>query len=274
MAKFLTQFFMLIALVFGAWLLQGLFVKPSLERDWSMDQAQMPRVSFVDKDQVRIKNVRNALYRSADDFDMRTYDRTYDLNALSSAWFVVEPFGSFGAAHTLMSFGFSNGDYLAISAEIRKEKGESFSPLKGVFRQYEMMYVIADESDVIRLRTNFRKDVMRLYPIKASKQKIRAVLVDALKRAEKLAKVPEFYNTLSNNCTTSIARHVRRFSDQAVPWWDYRYLLPETVDAISYDLRLIDTNLSLEAARSHFMITSRAQKITDLDKFSKHIRDF
>ena len=262
------------ALVMIAWLVQGIFVKPSLTRDWARDQALMPRIKFINDNQVKIRNIRNAHYRSTDDFDLRHYDKTYDLDALETAWLVVEPFGKFGAAHTLMSFGFSNGDHVAISAEIRKEKGETFSPLKGLFRQYEMMYVVADESDVIRLRTNFRKDVMRLYPIKTTKSKIREVFVDMLKRAERLAGAPEFYNTLLNNCTTSIARHARRYSDKPVPWWDYRYLLPSTVDAISYDLGLIDTDLKLEAARTHFMITERAQKITELGHFSNRIREF
>ena len=274
MKKLFTRLLLLVSTLFLAWVIQGFTVKPSLTREWATDQTVIPRISFIGQNRVTIKNIRNISYRSQTDFDVRHYDKTYDLDKISSAWFIVEPFGKFGAAHTLMSFGFSNGDYVAISAEIRKEVGEKFSPIKGILRQYEMMYVIADERDVIRLRTNFRKDTMRLYPIRTTKQMMRVVFVDALKRAERLATQPEFYNTLSNNCTTNIARHVRRYSGKAVPWWDYRYLLPSTVDAISYDLGLIDTQLSLDEARVHFMITDRAQKITDLGNFSTLIRDF
>ena len=262
----------LIVIALGAWFIHGLVVKPSLDRNWSPDQKILPRVSFTNDGKVRIKNVRNINYRSTTDYDVRHYDRTYDLDELESAWFLVEPFGSFGAAHTLMSFGFANGDYVAISAEIRKEAHELFSPFAGMVRQYELMYVIADERDVIRLRTNFRKDVVRLYPIRTDKKTIRKVFVDALRRAEKLAKEPEFYNTLTNNCTTNIADHVRKFSDKSIPWWDYRYLLPETVDAIAYEQGLIDTDLPLDRAREHFLITKRAQAITDIDRFSELIR--
>lgn len=277
MKKIITlvkTFIVVVVLAIAAWFAHGLVVKPSLERNWAADQAVLPRVTFNDDNTVTIKNIRNIDYRSTRDFDVRYYDKTFNLDQLDKAWFLVEPFGAFGAAHTLMSFGFKNGDYVAISAEIRKEVGEVFSPFSGLVRKYELMYVIADERDVIRLRTNFRKDIVRLYPIKSTPDKIRAVFVDALKRAEKLAKQPEFYNTLTNNCTTNIVRHVRKYSDKPIPWWDYRYLLPETVDALTYDLGLIDTKLSLDKAREHFMITKRAQAITDLENFSRLIRQF
>ncbi len=268
----MKKFLALIVIIVLAWVAQGFVETPSLERNWSADQAVLPRVTFASDSKVTIKNIRNIKYRTTTDYDVRYYDKTYDLDQLESAWFMVEPFGAIGAAHTLMSFGFANGDYVAISAEIRKEADETFSPFRGVVRQYELMYVIADERDVIRLRTNYRKDEVRLYPIKSTREKIRAVFVDALKRAEKLAKEPEFYNTVSNNCITNIVSHVQKYSAKPIPWWDYRYLLPASVDALTYDLKLIDTDLSLDKAREHFKINARAEAITDLSQFSALIR--
>src|SRR6185369_2079789 len=130
---------------------------PSLDRDWSADQGVMPRAT-IDGDKVTIDKVRNFTYRATDDFTPAYEQRTYDLAKLDSVWFMVERFGDTpGIAHTLVSFGFG-GEYVAISVEIRKERGEHYSPLKGLLRQYELMYVVADERDVIGLRTNFRRD--------------------------------------------------------------------------------------------------------------------
>src|SRR5690606_8504462 len=123
--------------------------------------------------------IRNIEYRSVSDYDIRYYDKTFDLGTIESLWYVVEPFKGQnpGAAHTFLSFGFEGGDYVAISAEIRKEKGEMFSALKGLMRQYEIVYVIADERDVIKLRSNHRKDDVFLYPIAMEKEDIRELFV-------------------------------------------------------------------------------------------------
>lgn len=245
---------------------------PSLERNWSPDQAIMPSIHFLDNDTVRINNIRDIHYRTTRDFDLQFYDRTIKLDNIESVWLVISPFASFGAAHTFVSFGFSDGSYFSISIEIRRKKGISFSPIKALFRQFEMMYVIADESDVIKVRTNTIKATVRLFPIQTEKERMRAVFVDMLKRADALGKEPEFYNTLWNNCTTNIIKHTRRFSDKPIPVWSLRYLLPENIDKIAYRLNMIDTHLSYEAAREHFDITEIAQESEDAEDFSKAIR--
>ena len=162
--------------------------------------------------------------------------------------------------------------YLSISIEVRRKKGKRFSAVKAFFRQYEMMYVIADESDVIKVRTNTIKATVRLFPIQTEKQRIQNVFVDMLKRADKLGKEPEFYNTIWNNCTTNIIKHARRFSDKPIPFWDPRYLLPEDIDKIAYKLNMIDTHLPYEKAREHFDITEIAQASEDAKDFSNAIR--
>ena len=135
-----------------------------------------------------------------------------------------------------------------------------------------MMYVIAAESDVIKVRTNRVKDTVRLFPIQTEKARIKAVFIDMLQRADKLGKEPEFYNTLWNNCTTNIIKHTRKFSDKKIPVWDLRYLLPEDLDKIAYKLNMIDTHLPYKQAREHFDITEIAQASDDAKDFSKAIR--
>lgn len=186
---------------------------------------------------------------------------------------MVEPFSTNpGAAHTLLTFGFNDGSHLAISVEIRKEKGESFGAIKGLLRQYELMYVIADEHDVIGLRANYRHDQVFLYPIKADKSGMKSLFLDMLTRADKLQREPEFYNTLTSTCTTNIVSHVNKLVPDRVPF-DYRILLPGYSNKYAYELGLIDTNLPFEEARTKFNINERAQTYADSPEFSKMIRN-
>lgn len=264
-------FFTLIFFAVLLYVVHGAFSTPRLDRNWALDQKVLADINF-NGEVVTVKNIRNISYHSVSDYDISFYDKTIKLDEIKSAWYLVEPFGRFGAAHTLASFGFEDGSYIAISAEIRKETGESFSPLKGILRNYELVYVIADESDVIKLRTNHRKDEVHLYPIKADKEKIQSVFIDMLKRAQKLAETPEFYNTITNNCTTNLVRHVRKFSDKNIPWYDLRYLMPEHSDEIAYHAGILGTDLPIDEARQFFSITEKAQNCLDKEDFSTCIR--
>jgi Domain of unknown function (DUF4105) len=247
-------------------------IEPSNARDWSPDQQVMPLALFRGQ-YVDVRHIRNIEYRSTDDYTVRHYDRTFDLDALRSVWFIVEPFhGMEGPAHTLVSFGFADDVYVAVSVEIRKEKGERFSPLLGLLKRYELMYVVADERDVIKLRSNYRKDDVFLYPIRTTPERRRRMFVEMLERANGLADHPEFYNTLTNTCTTNIVRHVNTISAGRVPW-SYKVLLPAYSDELAYDLGLIDTTLPLDEARRRFRINDRAARYADDPAFSRRIRE-
>jgi hypothetical protein len=246
-------------------------VRPSNDRDWSADQRVLARAAF-DGSLVHVRNIRNAAYRSTTDFDVRHYDATFDLDTLDSVWYLVEQFpGVQGPAHTMVSFGFADGRYLAISVEIRKEIDEQFNPLLGLLRKYELMYVVADERDVIGLRANHRKDDVFLYPVKATPERRRRMLVEMLERANSLADSPEFYNTLYSTCTTNIVRHVNTIAPRRVPF-SYKVLLPGYSDELAFDLGLIDTDLPLEQARQRFHINERALRFADDPAFSRRIR--
>ncbi len=261
-----------LAVVLGA-IIYLLTKRPSLNRDWSPDQAVMPSVSFLDDKKVAIKNIRRIHYRTTRDYDLDYYDKEIDVEDVESAWLVISPFGGApGVAHAFLSFGLKDGTYVSVSIEVRRKKGQRFSPFKAFVREFEIMYVIADETDVIRVRTNCIKAIVRLFPVQAEKQLIRTVFVDLLKRADKLGKRPEFYNTLWNNCATNIIKHTRRFSKKPIPLWNIRYLFPESLDKIAYRLNIIDTHLPFEDAREHFNITALAQATEVGDDFSAAIR--
>lgn len=259
---------LVLVLLWGA--MVALF-RPSNDRDWSPDQAELA-TAVIEGDHVQIRNLRNALYRSTTDYDVRWEQRRYDLRQLESVWFMVEPFSDWrGPAHTLLSFGFSDGRYLAVSVEIRKEQGEAFSPLKGLLRQYELTYIIGDERDLIGLRANHRRDEVFLYPIRTTPVGRRALLVSMLERANAVAAQPEFYNTLSNTCTTNIVEHIEAIVPGRIPL-SYKTLLPGYSDELAFDLGLIDTTLLRESFRAAHRINDLAHEHADSENFSAGIR--
>jgi hypothetical protein len=259
------------ALLALAYTILVIVVRPSNQRDWSTDQAVLPFAEF-DGPMVRVHNIRNFRYRSVSDFTPAYYDKSFDLRKLEKVWFVVEPFGKWrGPAHTFVTFGFGNDDYLAISVEIRKEKGESFSPLKGLLRRYEVMYVAGDERDLIALRAKYRGDQVYLYPIRTTPERMRRMLTGMLSRMNKLRAEPEFYNTLTNTCTTNLVRHVNTITPGRIPL-RLGILLPGYSDELALELGLIDTNLPLDEARRTFDITPIATRYAEDDSFSSRIR--
>jgi hypothetical protein len=275
MKKIITFLLLFVVLLVVLYVVFALIVRPSLDRNWNKDQKTLPKISF-DGDHVSIQNIRNISYRTTKDFDVAHYDKTFDLKELETVWFMVEPFSGhgFGAAHTLLSFGFEDDSYVSVSVEIRKEEGESFSPVKGLFRQYELTYVVADERDVLKLRTNYRKDNVYLYPIKVTKEKARELFVSMLQRADKLTKEPEFYNTLTSTCTTNIVDHVNTLSPGKVPF-SFKTLMPAYADEYALTLGLIDDEeTDIMKLRAKYQINEKAEKYADDPEFSKLIREF
>ena len=262
-----------VAMVLVAFVVFMLITNPSLSRNWSPDQLLMPEVTFHDDGKIRIKNIRNINYRTTLDYDLNYYDKEFVLDDVETAWLAIAPFAGFGAAHAFISFGFADGTFMAVSIEIRRKKGKRFDPVKGFFRQFEIMYVLADERDIIGVRTNIIKYDVRLYPIATSREIIHGVFCDVLKRADKLGREPEFYNTIWNNCATNIVRHARKFSNKPIPAWSPRYLFPDFLDRVAFRLSILNSNLSYAETRKHFNITARAQSAGPDDDFSKIIRD-
>jgi hypothetical protein len=296
--------FIIILLCILAYTILVMLVRPSNDRDWNTDQAVLPyaEISQAAKTAsatasstgtiISIHNIRNFSYTSTSEYEPAYYDKTFELDKLKRVWFIVEPFSGFaGAAHTFLSFEFeksrgvnggddvgnpddpdaSSSDFVAISVEIRKQKGESFSAVKGLLRNYELMYVIADEKDVVRLRSNFRKDLVYAYPVKTSPQKAQTLFLNMIRRTNKLHDDPEFYNTLTNTCTTNIVSHINSITPKRVPF-DISILFPANSDKYAYDLGLIDTDLSFEQAREKYLINARAMKYADDPDFSQKIR--
>ncbi len=245
--------------------------RPSNFRNWSPDMAALPAVE-IRGGQARVHNIRNCTYFTQDAYVVDYYDKTYDLGALQSVDFIVVPFqGMPSLAHTMLSFGFQGDDYLAVSMEIRREQGEQYAYLKGLLDQYELMYVVGDERDLVKLRTNFRGDDVYVYRARATPEQARALFLDVVDRVNQLAAEPEFYNAITNNCTTNIARHINRLKPGKIPY-ELGVLLPGYSDRLAYDLGLLDTAVPFELARQRANVSQLARQYGDRPDFSALIR--
>lgn len=243
---------------------------PSNERQWHAAQRVLPRVT-VSGDTVRIRNVRDFTYWSESSFEERYVDRTFDLQKLDSVSYGVSRFGGVpGLAHAFLTFGFGD-DYVSVSVEARKESAETYSPVRGLFREYELMYVIGTERDIIGLRTEIWLEDVSLYPVKAGREAMRRTFLDILTRAERLAVSPEFYNTLTNSCSSNIVRHVNAISPGHVRA-GLRTVLPGYSDRLAFERGLIDSDLSLAAARERFRVRRIGGRGPIGDDYSTAIR--
>jgi Domain of unknown function (DUF4105) len=250
-------------------------VRPSNFRDWEPEQAVLPTVEYQGT-QVTVRNVRNCQYFANDVYLVDYYDKTFELNNVRGVDLIVAPFAEMPAfAHTFVSFEITGPDgkpdYLAVSVEVRKEKDERYSTLKGSARQYELMYVLADERDVIQQRTNFRGEEVYLYDTVATPEAARALLSDVLTRVNKLSKEPEFYDTLTNNCTSNIVRHINRIKPNRIVA-DVRMLLPGYADELAYDEGLLVRQGSFLDTKRAAHINPLAQRYAGREDFSQLIR--
>jgi hypothetical protein len=178
-----------------------LSLRPSNGRPWAPEVARTA-TGIVDGDHLVVDNVRNFAWRSPADFDQRWERRSYDLSRLSGVDLVMSHWAGEDIAHTILSFGFSDGSRLAFSIEIRKEQSEAFSTLAGFFKQYEIAMVAADERDVVRVRSNVRGEDVRIYRLRVTPASARKLLNVYIAEANEIAQRPRFYNTLTTNCTT------------------------------------------------------------------------
>ena len=227
----------------------------------------------VDGDRAKVHNIRNCTYRADDEYVVKHYDRTFDVDEIQSVDFIVAPFKEAqGLAHTMLSFGFENGEHICVSVEARLEKGEKYAPVLGAMKQFELIYVLADERDVIVRRTRYRDVDVYLYRTVATPEQARLIFLDVLKRVNQLYREPEFYDSLTNNCTTNLVNHVNRVRPNRIPLWDLRVLLPGYADQLAYELGMLDTSKSFEQLRAEARINDPANQYAARQDFSQRIR--
>ena len=228
-----------IAAIYCLTLLQ----RPAVDRVWAADQARLPKV-FIEADQVKVQNFRTCKYRSESDFDVAYQSFDFKLSQLRNVWFLVQKFTWVeGLAHTFLTFEVeteTGSEYFSISVEIRREKGESYSPIKGIYRNFELNYVIGEELDLIGVRTVMRpQDRVWMFPINSDPESVQMLFVDIAQRMNQLSEQPEFYSTFFNNCTNNIVGHTYELTPKPINAWDPRIVLPGYSGRFAYEQALI-----------------------------------
>jgi len=243
----------------------------SNDRDWRPDLAVLPWAE-AKGNFITVRNIRNSQYANADHYLVKHYNRTFNISAIEKADYIVCPFNTAAAlAHTMISFGLEDGTHICVSAEVRKEKTEDYSPVLGLGRKYELMYVVADEKDLIGSRTKHRDTDVYVYPTVATPIQAQALFLDVMERVNQLALKPEFYNTLTNNCTTNIKQHVNRLAGNRIKY-DWRVLLPSYSAKYAYDLGLLDNSVPFEDLQSLALVNDLSNKHLETADYSTRIR--
>ncbi len=266
--------------VIAAFAYMGLFImlvvwwsliEPSNDREWQSEVAVLPYATF-DGDLVTVHNIRNFDYRTETDFTSEYDDRTYDLTTLNSVDLIAAYWMGPMIAHTFLSFGFG-AEHLAISIEARKEATEGYSSMKGFFKQYELIYIAGDERDLIRVRTNYRKDPpeeVYLYRLRVPIENVRRVFLEYIRAINQLQDQPEFYNTLTANCTDIIWMHTRLNPDHLPFSW--KILLSGYTPEYIYEQGKMNGDLPFKELQLRSRINERAVQADRASDFSQRIR--
>jgi hypothetical protein len=245
-------------------------ILPTNDRNWAPDVARTVTAT-IDGDRVVVNNVRNFTWRSNVDFDQRWEQRIYYLSHLTDVDLIMSYWMGEAIAHTIVSFGFDNGERLAFSIETRKESDESYSSIGGFFKQYELAIVAADERDVVRVRSNIRGEDVRIYRLRMTPRDARRLLREYLDEANDLGRTPRFYNTLTSNCTTLVFDMVRVIQP-GLPL-DARVILAGYLPNYAYAVGATDTSMPFEKLRELSRIHDKAALADANPDFSEKIRE-
>jgi Domain of unknown function (DUF4105) len=260
------------SVAFAVVLLWWTSIAPSNERDWQTDVAVLPYATR-DGDLVTLHNVRNFDYRTSDqDFAPRYDERTFDLRALDAVDLIAVYWMGDAIAHIIVSFGFA-GEHVAFSIETRKEKSEPYSAIAGFFKRYELIYVVGDERDLIRVRSNYRRpeELVYLYRTRMNHDNARRLFLEYVGRINQLKEQPAFYNTLTTNCTTDVWSLARALSATQVPL-DWRVLLSGYFPEYAYDLGSLDGRVPFAELKAQSLINEEAHAAGDDPAFAERIR--
>jgi hypothetical protein len=244
-------------------------ISPSHYREWRPEVAVMPR-AIIDGDRVRFTGVRNFDYRSRNDFTVRYKEREVQLSHLTGIDFFVSYWSEGLVGHTFLSFIFDNAPPLSISIETRPEVGEGFDPIASLFKQFELIYVVGDERDLVGVRTTHRRETVYLYRLNTSAADARRLLMVYLARINELADRPEFYHLLSNSCTINIFRYANAAGREGR--FDFRHLFNGLVDSYLYHSGRVDTSLPFDELRRRSLINEAAVAAEGSPDFWQRIR--
>ncbi len=247
-----------------------LIKKPSHNREWELGQEKLSKIE-IQNSNVKVVNFRNFDWKHDNVASINYVQKNFDLDKITGVDVAISHFSNFeGMAHIFIVFRFEDNENIVVSVETRREKGESFSPILGILREFEIIYVMGSENDIIGLRTDLRKERVYLYPTVASAQEAKELFLLVAKDVNNIYDQPVFYNTLLNNCTNVITRRVEDISDVKFPL-SYKTILPGFMHEVLYKLKLIPTDKSLEEIKNDYRIDNSKVNRKSID-YSSQIR--
>ncbi len=271
-----SWFSWLAGIATGIWLLT-LLQFPSHDRDWAQGQQELAHIEINDQ-KVLIQNFRDNVYRSENDFDVRFRDFAFDLSELKQVWFVVQHFTQAeGLAHVFLTFqvgdNAKDARYFAVSVETRRERDEPYTPVQGLYRQYELSYLFGSEEDFLGVRTiHRRKDRVFMYPVNANQKQVQDLFRSIAKRTNQIEQQPEFYHSVFNNCMQGILEHTYNLTPEPISWMNPKIMLPGYSDRFAFEHGLIGDGKDFEALTQQCRIDEIARKHGATKGFSKAIR--
>jgi len=242
---------------------------PSNQHQWQDDVAQMTS-GTVEGNAITLFNVRNFTWHSETDYSPRWETRHYDLNKLQSVDMLTSHWGMDAIAHVLVSFGFSDGQFVTFSVEIRKKQGQQFSEIAGFFKQYELSILATDERDAVAVRPNVRGEETYLYRIDMPEAIRRQLFLSYIEQANQLIEQPRFYNTVTANCTTLVFAMMQHISG-GLPL-DPRLLLTGYLPSYVEELDGLMDGFDLTQLRDSGRITERSKQAFNSENYSQIIR--
>jgi hypothetical protein len=245
-------------------------IRPTNDRDWQPDVAQTAWTERVGE-KISIHNLRNFDYEPGLPAKPRWETKVVDLHQLQAVDLFINFWGSTMICHPIVSFQFGARDHVAISVETRMAKGQTYSTVRGFFKQYQLIYIIADERDVIRVRTNYRHEQLYLYRTSIPPDRARRLFLSYLKTVDALHKQPQFYNALTSNCTTNVRTHTAATAAKPAAW-DWRMLVNGTVDNLVYERGGFASHLPFAELKERSLIDAKARVADQAADFSEQIR--
>ena len=258
------------------WLLSFL-QQPSHERDWDENQVRLASIE-TEEESIVVQNFRSTHYRSETDFDVNYGDISFDMSQLEKVWLIVQRFTqNEGLAHVFLTFEIANPDgasqFMAVSVEIRCEKGETYSPIRGLYRQYELNYVFGSEEDLLGVRTVMRPDDrVYMYPVNATPLQVQRLFANIADRTNEIGKRPEFYHSLLNNCMNGVLEHTYELTPEPISWMNPKVVLPGYSGKLAFEKGLIGDGGDFEEFQQRCRIDKVAKEFGIKPGFSLEVR--